>query len=157
MWPFSKKRNFEKERAGKNYDKGAELADEIIGRARRKLLSECFVDSDLAAFVAKQGPRLHHTFELQFLWGFFHEFIKTEDFPTAGHDRIKLHLMHRLMLGQGRAPLTANAEVNAVEDLLNQRDPVCVATAELGKKSFSSPSDDAMVIICRSMLRRMSR
>lgn len=37
--------------------------------------------------------------ELQFLWGFFHEFVhEYPNFPTSGYDRAKLHLIERLRL-----------------------------------------------------------
>lgn len=75
--------------------------------------------------------------------------MQTETLPTNGFDRIKLHLLHRLISVHGYDVADAASETNAVEDLYNSADPLFEAEAALGKESFTAPVDAAMVIAFR--------
>jgi len=151
MWPRIRKDREREERARRYTDEAMLRADEIMDRVKGRMFSECFTDHGLATRVANAGPKLVLSFELQFLWGFFHEFVQTEEFPTNGYDRIKLHLLHRLVRVHGYELKEATAEANAVEDLFNEDDPLFREISRLGMLSFHAPVDEAMVLILRAI------
>jgi hypothetical protein len=157
MWPFIRNsRQISKadsDRAARYNAEGIRLSDQIMDRVKGCFFAECLIDPDLAKFAADGGRPLHLAFETQFLWGFFHEYVQSEDFPTGGYDRIKLHLMQRLMTFHGYDIKGAAAQANSVEDLFNRDDPLFRELSELGMRSFNQPVDDAMIIGMRAIQR----
>jgi hypothetical protein len=92
------------------------------------------------------------SFELQFLWGFFHEYVQTTNLPVNGYDRIKLHLVERLIDDHGYDIKRATAEANSVEDLFNSGEPLFTAIAELGQRSHTAPFNKSMTVAYRAMM-----
>ncbi|MGO4839825.1 hypothetical protein AB4144_47025, partial [Rhizobiaceae sp. 2RAB30] len=78
---FRKKKSAAEEFAEKiareTSDEAARRSKEVVSRMRDRLLDHAFVDTGLAAFVAEKGSAFVLNLELQFLWGYFHEFVQT--------------------------------------------------------------------------------
>jgi hypothetical protein len=84
--------------------------------------------------------------------GFFHEYVQTKDLPVNGYDRIKLHLVERLVAVHGYDVTRAATEANRVEDLFNSDEPLFGAIAELGQRSHRAPFPQSMVVAYRAMM-----
>jgi hypothetical protein len=153
MLMFWKKRDTALEERARLYrEEGMRRADQLMHVAKGAFLRECFLDPEFAKFAADGGAKMQLSFELQFLWGFFHEHVQTADLPVNGYDRIKLHLTERLVTVHGYDIKRAAAEANAVEDLFNSDAPLFTAIAKLGQRSYKIPFEKSMVVAYRAMM-----
>ena len=109
--------------------RAADLAERVMAQERKALDTE-----GLADLI---DDRTMLSIELQFLWGLFHEFVQEyPELPTSGFDRIKLHLIGRLVHAHSYSLWAARDEANAVEDLYNKADELFEAISGLGKQAY---------------------
>ncbi|CAN7702646.1 hypothetical protein [Mesorhizobium sp. LjNodule214] len=148
---FRRKKSQEAEVAKEFLEEGARLADEAYKRQLATFVPIATTNEILGKFVDDQGDGLRDTFqwfELQFLWGFFHEYVQTEKFATNGFSRILVHIIHRLIHKHGLNLTQARDTALEIEDLYNKADGNFELISELGKKAFHDPLlDDAMVSV----------
>ncbi|WP_095091007.1 hypothetical protein [Mesorhizobium sophorae] len=155
MLPIFRRKSPDTEVAKEYLEEGARLADEAFGRQFSTFIKYTMTNEVLGKFVDDQGDGLRDTFqwfELQFLWGFFHEYVQTEKFATNGFSRILVHIIHRLIHKHGLSLAHARDAALELEDLYNKADSNFEAISELGKKAFHDPLlDDAMVSIVMAL------
>jgi hypothetical protein len=152
MGLFRKKRDTALEERVHLYKEEGMRRAELMDVVKGEFLRECSVDPQLAQFAAERSPLMQLSFELQFLWGFFHEHVQTADLPVNGYDRIKLHLVERLVTAHGYDVKRAAAEANSIEDLFNSAEPLFEAVAELGQRSYKEPVAKSMVVSYRALM-----
>ncbi|RWB69744.1 hypothetical protein [Mesorhizobium sp.] len=151
MLSIFRKKSPDAEVAKELLEEGDRLADEAYKRQLAAFVPIATTDELLGKFVDDHGDGLRDTFrwfELQFLWGFFHEYVQTRQFPTNGFSRILVHIIHRLIHKHGLNLTQARDAALQLEDLYNKADGNFELISELGKKSFHDHSlDDAMVTV----------
>lgn len=104
-----------------------DLAQEIMEREKALLDAEGMDVND----------KVMLSIELQFLWGVFRELVQEyPDLPTHGLDRVKLHLIMRLVDAHGYSFEAARNEAISVGNLYNEADTLFDALASLGQKAF---------------------
>ena len=133
--------------------RAAALMDRVHGR----FFAECFADIEMATFFGEEGDKLLISFELQFLWGFFHEVVAEVTLPTNGYDRIKLHLIDWLVSARGYEISAAVREANVIEGLFNEDEPIFGSISGLGRRSHTVPQEDALLIVVRALMKTNAR
>lgn len=98
------------------------------------------------------SEEMMRSIEFQFLWGVFHEFVQEyPDLPTNGFDRIKLHLISRLMDAHGQSFEAARHYANSVERLYNEADELFDAMADAGKNAYRDGRPGRLSAIVRAL------
>lgn len=150
MWWWGSKKRAEHARARQHREQGRQHADILMAGLHDRLFSECTSDPSLAAFAALRLAEVLATFEPHFLWGFFSEYSLTEDFPTKGDDRIKLHLIDWFVHSRNHSPDSAVAAANLAGRQQASGDKVSETISVLGAQSFREGGDGALVTVMRA-------
>jgi hypothetical protein len=105
----------------------ANTARDLLARQEAGLLAIDRGDSDAVRGLIKD-------IEPAFLWGVFSEIVATgPSFPTNGHDRVKLHLLHFLTSQRGLTRDQALERVEEVEHSYSQAEPIFDAIQTRGR------------------------
>lgn len=120
---------------------GAQKADEIMEKNKAEMLAQCFAEPDLADTLSAQSEGFILSIEIQFLWGFFHEYVQTYKAPANGYDRILIHLIERLTGVHGFKFSDAVEFVHNIQDLYNKDDPFFSDISDLGKLAYHDGGD----------------
>jgi len=125
-------------------NRGNDLAEKIMSGERMALedqgLATLFEDKTMLSI------------ELQFLWGVFHELVQEyPSLPVDGFDRIKLHIIERLMNTYGYTFEAARDEAITLAGLYNKADELFDAISDLGKIKFHSPQSCYLPIVVKSL------
>lgn len=133
----------EQDKVAKEYlEEGERLAREAMNRQLPHLLIAQMNVDLLGQFMdAHRGEyeEMLEWFELQFMWGFFHEYVQTQEFPTNGYDRIIWHLIYHLSKVRGRTLEQARDEATEMNAKFNADDGMFMAVADLGKQAYHDP------------------
>lgn len=128
-------------------------AEEETARARD--LAQQIMERERAALDAEGVGNLFDDeimldIELQFLWGVFRELVQEyPGLPTNGFDRVKLHLIMRLMDAHGYSFEAARDEAISVEGLYNKADELFDALAGLGQKTFHDGQSGRLLTVAK--------
>lgn len=156
-FPFFRKKSpgekFAEQEAHDYMSEGARRAQELIEAERIELFRESIKDADFTRYVVKLGQDFVLQIELQFLWGFFHEYVKTRRFPTNGFDRISLHLIHHLIHFQNLTLDDSRQRVSEIDRAYNSADRLFEAISELGKRRFHG-DESVSILMCVQALRK---
>lgn len=130
-------------------------AEEETARARD--LAQQIMERERAALDAEGvgdlcDDKIMLSIELQFLWGVFRELVQEyPDLPTNGFDRVKLHLIMRLMDAHGYSFETARDEAISVEELYNEADELFDQLASLGQKTFHDSCPGRLLAVVKTL------
>ena len=107
---------------------------------RARYLAQQIMEREKAVLYAEGiglNDKLMLSIELQFLWGVFRELVQEyPDLPTNGLDRVKLHLIMRLVDVHGYSFEAARDEAIGVGEQYNKADGIFDALASFGQKAF---------------------
>lgn len=124
--------------------RAADLAERIMAGEMAALDTEGLADLF--------NDKMMLSIELQFLWGIFHEFVQEyRNLPTNGFDRIKLHLIERLMDTHGYSFDAARDEANLLEDLYNKADEIFDAVSQCGKEAFHDARPGQLAVVVKTL------
>lgn len=124
--------------------RASDLAERIMADERAAL--------DIEGLADLFNDKMMLSIELQFLWGIFHEFVQEyRDLPTNGFDRIKLHLIQRLMDSHGYSFEAARDEAISVEDLYNKADEIFDAVSRCGKEAFHDARPGRLAVVVKAL------
>lgn len=134
---------------------GERLADAAMEKQFVHFMQASMTLKELGTWFDEQEDSIFIWFELQFLWGFFHEYVQTQDFPTNGYSRIMTHLMHRLMKKHGRTLQQAREEALEMDTAFSRDNGTFNRISSLGKQAFHDESlDDAMSAVFFALATR---
>ncbi|MDP3262451.1 MAG: hypothetical protein U1E06_07880 [Tabrizicola sp.] len=127
---------FAEDYARRCMEEGRYLSKDASGAMMAAIMAESIKSSDVARYVSAGGTSILLSFELQFLWGVFHEFVQTKPLPTNGYDRILLHTIDWLVNERGYGFEEARHRVLATQSLFNEADPLFDLIAQSGKAFY---------------------
>ncbi|MBZ9860860.1 hypothetical protein [Mesorhizobium sp. CA12] len=157
MFSFFRKKSpaeiFGNQIAAEYLAEGRRLAEEAMQKQFKLYLMTGMKKGDLGDFAQqgitpRDGKNLLFRFEQQFLWGFFHEYVQTKNFPTNGFARISIHLIERFMTKHGFSFEKARIAALEMDAKYNKNDAAFMAIAEHGMAAFhgEAPEDEGTIM-----------